>query len=70
MSRLFSESETLGKNIHSQLGALEDVLCENGSEGSSSVKSEKVFTVKKTTEAETTVSGNQQIMWTGKYNRK
>ena len=35
---LFSESETLGKNIQSRLEALEDVLCENGGEGSSSAK--------------------------------
>ena len=67
---LFSESETLGKNIQSRLEALEDVLCENGGEGSSSVKRKKVLTVEKPTEAETTVLGNQQTLLTGKCNRK
>ena len=67
---LFSESERLGKNIQSWLEALEDVLCENGDERSSSVKRKKFLTVEKPTEAETTVSGNQQTMLTGKYNRK
>ena len=45
-------------------------MCENGDERSSSVKRKKFLTVEKPTEAETTVSGNQQTMLTGKCNRK
>ena len=67
---LFSESETLGKNIQSRLEALEDVLCESGGEGSSSAKRKKVLTVEKPTEVATTLSGNLKTMLTGKYNRK
>ena len=57
---LFSESETLGKNMQSQLEALEDVLCENGGEGSSSAKRKKVLTVEKPREADTVLVTSKQ----------
>ena len=57
---LFSESETLGKNMQSQLEALEDVLCENGGEGSSSVKRKKVLTMEKPREADTVLVTSKQ----------